>query len=139
MGNRQRVAIWGTFDLLHQGHKTLLKEAAKLGDVYVIIIPDKVVEENKGYPPINDEHTRKRAILRIPYVKDCYIDSISQGLKSLLDIHPTIFCFGYDQKTIWERKVRELVANYDLTVRFVRLARYANGIHSRHLRKKLAA
>lgn len=134
-----RVAVWGTFDLLHEGHINFLKEAARLGDLYVIIMTDKITKKNKGYIPNHNEQYRKKIILNIPYVKNCYIDSIDKGLKSILHIRPDIFCFGYDQKTIWEKKLMVLANNYRLKIRFRRLYKYANGIHSSDIRKKLAA
>jgi len=37
----KKVLIAGTFDLIHPGHIYLINEAAKLGDVYVIVATDK--------------------------------------------------------------------------------------------------
>ncbi len=37
----KKVLIAGTFDLIHPGHIFLINEAAKLGDVYVIVATDK--------------------------------------------------------------------------------------------------
>lgn len=137
MSKRKKVAVWGTFDLLHDGHIIFLKNAALLGDLYVIIIPDEQVEENKGYLPDNDEETRKKNIEMFSSVKikEVHIDCIKYGLESIIKIKPDYFCLGYDQDHLWEEILKKELEKKNIYVEFRRLDRYADGIHSRFLRK----
>jgi pantetheine-phosphate adenylyltransferase len=59
------VAIGGTFDILHDGHKALLKKAYTLGDVIIGLVSDEMARR-KTYVS-NTYDTRKKTV--IAYVK----------------------------------------------------------------------
>jgi pantetheine-phosphate adenylyltransferase len=59
------VAIGGTFDILHDGHKALLKKAYTLGDVIIGLVSDEMARR-KTYVR-NTYDTRKKTV--IAYVK----------------------------------------------------------------------
>ena len=48
----KQVVIAGTFDILHPGHVFLISEAAKLGEVTVVIAQDENVLRAKAHPVI---------------------------------------------------------------------------------------
>ena len=58
----KKVLIAGTFDLIHPGHLFLINEAAKLGDVCVIVSTDKNRELYSGEAPIVPEQQRLEVI-----------------------------------------------------------------------------
>ncbi len=131
MNNKKnRVVVWGTFDILHKGHLEFLKHASNFGDLHVIIVPDKAVYENKGRWPHNTAKIRRTNIEKLACVKGAVIDSVERKLTSLLKIRPNIFCLGYDQDEKWARKALELSNLSDIKLKFVRLHEYANGIHT---------
>jgi pantetheine-phosphate adenylyltransferase len=59
------VAIGGTFDILHDGHKALLKKAYTLGDVIIGLVSDEMARR-KTYVS-NSYDTRKKTV--IAYIK----------------------------------------------------------------------
>ena len=59
------VAIGGTFDILHDGHKALLKKAYTLGDVIIGLVSDEMARR-KTYVR-NTYDTRKKTV--IAYIK----------------------------------------------------------------------
>jgi pantetheine-phosphate adenylyltransferase len=59
------VAIGGTFDILHDGHKALLKKAYTLGDVIIGLVSDEMARR-KTYVS-NTYDTRKKTV--IAYIK----------------------------------------------------------------------
>lgn len=133
--NKENIAVWGTFDLLHEGHRQFLKKAAKLGKLHVILIPDEQVLKNKGYLPDNDTEIRKKNLEKLPFVECVYIDCIEMGLESVNYIKPHYFCLGYDQERVWEDILEKFLSKQGYFPKFIRLGRYANGIHSKHLRR----
>ncbi|MGA7076307.1 MAG: phosphopantetheine adenylyltransferase [Halobacteriota archaeon] len=53
------VAIGGTFDVLHDGHKALLKKAYILGDVIVGLVSDEMA---KKAHVVNTYYSRKKSV-----------------------------------------------------------------------------
>jgi pantetheine-phosphate adenylyltransferase len=59
------VAIGGTFDVLHDGHKALLKKAYMLGDVIIGLVSDQMA--GKKLHVVNTYNSRKKSL--IAYIK----------------------------------------------------------------------
>lgn len=58
------VAIGGTFDVLHDGHKALLKKAYALGEVIIGLVSDDMAQKAHA---VNDYESRKKPV--ITYIK----------------------------------------------------------------------
>lgn len=133
----KKVAVWGKFDGLHQGHLEFLRRAKSLGnELYIIVIPDEKVLENSGRVPRKQAEERRKELMQLDFIKDVYIDSLSNGLHSILELKPDIFVFGYDQKTEWEKKLKHYLASYGLFPEYIYLDIYNNGVHSSDFRNK---
>lgn len=126
----KNVFLWGTFDILHEGHLKLFQEASKLGNLYVIVLPDKRTSENKRI--IYDENERKENLLKTGYVKGVFIDALPD-LKCFDLVPPDIFCFGYDQDMQWQEKIKSHINNKFPRCKFITMGKYAD-IHSSNLR-----
>ncbi|MFX1455998.1 MAG: adenylyltransferase/cytidyltransferase family protein [Promethearchaeota archaeon] len=95
----KKVLIAGTFDILHPGHIFLINEAAKLGDVYVIVATDKNREIYSGEAPIIPEEQRLAVMKSIKNVKDAKLGRHDNDtLKTVEEIQPDIVLLGPDQK-----------------------------------------
>ena len=95
----KKVLIAGTFDLIHPGHIYLINEAAKLGDVYVIVATDKNRELYSGEAPIIPEEQRLAVIKSIKNVKDAKLGRHDNDtLKTVEEIAPDIVLLGPNQK-----------------------------------------
>jgi len=55
------VAIGGTFDVLHDGHKALLKKADTLGDVIIGLVSDEMAQ--KKFHVVNTYNNRKKSLI----------------------------------------------------------------------------
>ncbi|UCD02359.1 MAG: FAD synthase [Promethearchaeota archaeon] len=96
---KRRVLIAGTFDLIHVGHIYLINEAAKLGDVYVVVATDRNRELFSGERPIIPQEQRLEVIKNIKNVKDARLGrSDNNTLKTVEEINPDIILLGPDQK-----------------------------------------
>jgi FAD synthetase len=95
----KKVLIAGTFDLIHPGHIYLINEAAKLGDVYVIVATDKNRELYSGEAPIVPEEQRLAVIKSIKNVKGAKLGRHDNDtLKTVEEIKPDIVLLGPNQK-----------------------------------------
>jgi FAD synthetase len=95
----KKVLIAGTFDLIHPGHIYLINEAAKLGEVYVIVATDKNREMYSGEAPIVHEEQRLAVIKSIKNVKDAKLGRHDNDtLKAVEEIKPDIVLLGPNQK-----------------------------------------
>lgn len=97
------VAVSGGFDPLHIGHIRLFEEAAKLGDVLVVILNnDNWVKAKKGKVFYPQEH-RKALIEKYPFVNKVIItkhspeDKDKSVCKELMSLNPDIFANGGDK------------------------------------------
>lgn len=133
----KKVVVWGKFDGLHQGHYEFLKNARSLGDeLYCVVIPDKAVLDNKGNLPNYSAQERRDKLKELDFIKEVYIDSLEEGLLSIVRLKPDVIALGYDQKTVWEEKLRRHLSSNGINPEYVWLEVYNNGIHSTHLRSK---
>lgn len=84
---------------MHPGHVFLIQEAAKLGDVYVIVATDKNRRIYSGEAPIVPEQQRLELIRSIKNVKDAKLGRRDNDtLRTVEEIDPDIILLGPDQK-----------------------------------------
>ncbi len=95
---KKKVLIAGTFDILHPGHVFLINEAAKLGDVYVVVATDKNREFYSGKAPVVPEKQRLELIKSIKNIKEAKLGRPDNDtLKTVEEINPDIILLGPDQ------------------------------------------
>lgn len=98
---RQVVCCAGKFDPLHDGHRSHIEEAAKLGDWLIVIThPDEVVEVSaKGYcyQPLAERITALRR--ELPCIDEIVVAEDEGGTvaRTLERIRPDIFAKGGDR------------------------------------------
>jgi len=96
---KKKILVAGTFDILHPGHIFLINEAAKLGDVYIVIATDKNRELYSGEAPIVPEQQRFEVMKSIKNVKDVILGRHDNDtLRTVEEINPDIILLGPDQK-----------------------------------------
>jgi len=92
--------VWtnGVFDILHIGHLKLLRHAHTLGKRLVVgINSDASVKRLKGETrPINDEQTRKAALLELGFIDEVIIFDEDTPLETLQNVLPNIIVKGGD-------------------------------------------
>jgi FAD synthetase len=93
-----RVLVFGTFDRLHPGHEFVLREAAKRGDVFVVIARDANVERIKGKRPAESEDHRKDAVESFLPHATVILGDAKDFLKPVHQVKPDLILFGYDQR-----------------------------------------
>lgn len=125
--------------MLHPGHLYLIQEAAKMGDVYVIVSTDKNAEKFKNYQITIPEDQRLEVIKNIKNVKEARLGrSDNDTLKTVEEIDPDIILLGPDQKYDLEILKRGLIEKGLTHITVKRLSTYYDKykLHSSSLIKK---
>ncbi len=133
------MLIAGTFDLLHPGHIYLVNEAAKMGDVYVIVATDQNRKLYSGESPIIPENQRLEVMMGVKNVKEARLGrSDNDTLKTVEEINPDIILLGPDQKYDQETLKQGLVEKGLNNIIIKRLDTYYDKyeLHSSSLIKK---
>jgi cytidyltransferase-like protein len=86
----KRVFVSGSFDMLHSGHITFLKEAAKYGELFVGLGSDYSIEKYKGKKPVCNEEERLIMVRAIRYVSEAWINSGEGQFDYAEDLEHTI-------------------------------------------------
>ncbi len=108
---------FGTFDGLHPGHVSALKQLRVLGDeVFVVVARDKNVEKIKGFRPHLDEQKRLEAIMKTGLVDHVILGNETHFYQCLVDHRPEVIGLGYDQRADLDH-----LAKHFPTIRIVRL------------------
>lgn len=95
------VVVAGTFDVLHPGHLYLFEEAAKLGDLYVIIARDCNIQNKKRI--IFTAEERLRMVQSLKPVKKAVLGDENDFFKPVEEINPDYIFLGPDQDEEWVR------------------------------------
>ena len=95
----KRVMIFGTFDIVHDGHRHLLHEAASMGEEVIIVVSrDEHVLELKGKLPLNVLEERMETISCESEVTEVIPSDEELGTYGVIEVYkPDIVLLGYDQ------------------------------------------
>jgi FAD synthetase len=93
-----RVLVFGTFDGLHPGHRFLLDEAGKRGELMVVIARDENVVRFKGKTAKFTEEQRKQAIVEAYPDATVVLGDRSDVLVPVRALRPDLILLGYDQR-----------------------------------------
>ena len=111
MSDKISILAFGTYDILHEGHKHFLQQAKSLGDeLHVIVALDETVMQVKGRPPHNREAVRLAAVKALPFVDNAVLGNPGDKYAVIEQIRPDIIALGYDQSTFTETLAEELNA-----------------------------
>ncbi len=115
---------FGTFDRLHPGHLSYLRQAKKYGDYLLVVVArDKTVLKTKGQYPRQDERQRWRAIKNLDFVDKAVAGGLKDKLAVIKKYKPDIVCLGYDQK-VEMGKLRKIFSG-----KIIRLKAYKKNVY----------
>ncbi len=104
------VLVFGSFDGLHPGHESLLRQARNYGErVVAALAPDTVIERLKGHQPKYLFEERQDALLVSGLVDQIATSDKEEGVYRVLGrVHPDVVAFGYDQIELRENFLKFL-------------------------------
>lgn len=101
---------FGTFDILHEGHKDYFKQAKEEGDILIVVLArdNHVLQYKKSL--WHDEEIRLNEVAKVPEVDRAILGSAGDDLLVVVEKEkPDVVCLGYDQKTDEARLQKELI------------------------------
>jgi len=105
------VMVFGTFDLLHEGHKHLFREARAHGNrVVAIVARDATVSDVKKHPTRYSEPERLAAVVGTGLVDFARLGNHGDVYSVIEEEQPDVICLGYDQTHFVDKLPAELAA-----------------------------
>jgi FAD synthetase len=137
----KRVLAAGKFDILHLGHLAYLEQAKALagddGELFVIIALDKIIEKERGAPPVFPQEQRRRLVEALGFVDQALLGLDTEDhAEIVIQTKPDIIALGYDQLTNLEH-LEQRISEMGLHTKIVRLEKIvADGLNSSTLIRK---
>ncbi len=129
----KKVMCFGTFDILHDGHKFYLTEAKKLGGFLVVVVArDETVNAVKGRLPLHSESERVHNLRQLKIADKIVLGNPGDKLKVVESEKPAIICLGYDQ-TFFTDGIKEKLLQRGLDVEIVRLPAFKPEVYKSSL------
>ena len=132
----KKVVVFGIFDGVHDGHRSLFKQAKEHGDELIVIVGrDSASLRWKNKKPRYSEETRRGLVSKEQGVDRAVLgDEEQSSYKVLEDINPDIICLGYDQNSL-EKDIREWFLKTGSDTPLVHLKPYQPETNHNSLRK----
>ncbi len=126
---RKTVLAFGTFDLLHPGHISYLRQAKRLGDRLIVIIARGVnVRKFKHKATVFSGKQRQVLVQSLKMVDQAVLGFKDDIYKSVVRFKPDVIAMGYDQQPPTE-VVRKALAKRGLKARIVRCRPFKPRVH----------
>lgn len=92
--------VFGTFDILHEGHKFLFSEAKKCGEHLIVVVArDSSVLKIKGELPVNNQSVRISRVDMLGLANTVILGGKEDFFDIIRRMKPDTVCLGYDQKS----------------------------------------
>ena len=132
----KKVLVFGTFDGLHLGHESFLKQARALGDeLHVVIARDETVTKVKGKEPEFKELDRLHLLKNDESVTEAHLGNLDDKYKIIGKVKPDIIALGYDQ-FVFTYRLHKVLIDFKLNAEIVRLDAYKPNIYKSSLMDK---
>lgn len=124
--------VFGTFDMIHEGHNNLFMQARMLAKnpwLIVSVARDSAARRTRGYSPRNTEEARRDALALHPLVDDAVIGDENGYMQHIALLQPDIIALGYDQAGEYVENLEKDLRASGLSTHIVRLQSYQPEIY----------
>lgn len=123
----KRVMVFGTFDMVHEGHVDLFRQARALTPdphLIVSIARDSAVKRMKGAAPRHTDIERMRVVEENPLVDEVVLGDEQGYIDHIKTCEPDIIALGYDQVGEYVARLEIDLLRVGLETKVVRLKPY---------------
>ena len=129
--------VFGTFGILHQGHKYFLQQAKKYGNYLIVVISrDATVKQVKGKSPDNNEKQRQQAIIKSNLADKVVFGNLKNKYAIIKKFKPDVICLGYDQRYFLSQ-LEDEIKKLKLNTKIIRLKSYKAHIYKTSIIKNI--
>ncbi len=137
---RVRIMAFGTFDIVHPGHKHFFQQARALAGKHkpfliVSLARDKNVVRIKGRPATSNELKRLARVKTVSEVDKAVLGAIGNHIPHIVKEKPEIIALGYDQSA-YVGGLRSALAKAGLKVKVVRMKPHLQNKYKTSIIKK---
>lgn len=117
--------VFGTFDILHAGHRNFFAQARKMGDYLIVVVArDETVAQLKKIPARNNEALRRQALIAEGAADRVLLGSQGPDKYRMIKKYcPDIIGLGYDQCS-FDSGLREKLEEWGMETEIIRLKPY---------------
>jgi FAD synthetase len=119
-----RIMVFGTFDMVHEGHVDFFRQARALAakpHLIVSLARDSVVQRIKGARPKRNEAKRHSLLERNTLVDEVVLGQEDGYIEHILAAKPHIIALGYDQEGEYVSNLERDLTNAGYRGKVVRL------------------
>lgn len=122
----KRVMVFGTFDILHEGHLDFFRQAKKQANhLTAVVARDIFVKKAKGKLPRNSEEKRVSNVRKSGTVDKVILGSRTHNFYRTIRTHKSdVIALGYDQKPSIYKLKKDLRRHRLSNIKIVRLKPY---------------
>lgn len=104
------VMVFGAFDPLHEGHRSLFRQALRYAEELIVVVArDSSIKKRKEHAARTKEETRRAAVQEEELVDRALLGDEEDFLRVVLEEKPDILILGYDQITYEDEELRALL------------------------------
>lgn len=124
--------VFGTFDMVHEGHLDLFRQARALSPhphLIVSVARDSAVSRIKGAAPRHTESERLQMVRQCSLVDEAVVGDEDGYIEHIKNAAPDIIALGYDQKGEYVDSLEASLRSADLSVRIERMLAYKPDVY----------
>ena len=122
-----RIMVFGTFDMVHEGHADLFRQARALAKEPYLIVSvarDDAAARHRGVAPRRTEAKRLALLREHTLVDEAVLGDEVGYIGHIIAAKPDIIALGYDQRGEYVDGLESGLRAAGLSVRIVRLAAF---------------
>lgn len=122
-----RIMVFGTFDMIHEGHVDFFRQARSLSHnpyLIVSVARDEVAMRVRGYLPRTKEEDRRARCALHMLIDEAVIGDARGYMDHIVHYAPNIIALGYDQEGDYVRNLESDLRSRGLETKIVRLLPY---------------
>tara|TARA_Y100000310_G_C20316689_1_gene638757 strand:+ start:122 stop:532 length:411 start_codon:yes stop_codon:yes gene_type:complete len=132
----KKVLVFGSFDLLHEGHKRFLREAKELGDYLMVVVArDATIVDFKKVNSMYGENERVSHVEELGIADEVKLGYKGDKWKIIEEVKPDVIALGYDQDS-YTNGLEDGMKDRGLNVKIIRLGSYKPEKYKSSLLKK---